>query len=139
MKHLLFILLAAFLACGDLTMPLVDPANIRVDFIVTGVAYTDRWDWSASAAMGAIIVRGSFVTAQAGYTLTPELSRRMNGVYVLTITGDLTDLGITVPIHYRYEAVLSGLPAGVYRLEVRHAYAGSERQELVLSDTLVVR
>jgi len=137
-KHLVFFLLLAFLACGDLTVPVVDPANIPLDFTVTAVPYTDPIEFSASAATGEIWVRGSFVTPQAGYTLTPELSRRINGVYVLTITADLTHIGITIPIHHRYEAVLSGLAAGMYRLEVRHRYAGSERQELVLSDWLIV-
>ena len=106
------------LACGDVTSPVIDPASVDLEFTYRVVPFSDPAGIAVDGGNGSLAVRGSFFTGSAGFALRVEFLRRDKG-YELAIIADALG-GLSIPVHYRYEAILRGLPAGRYALLVMH-------------------
>ena len=103
--------------CHDAVGPDVDPGEIQIDFSVT-VFSKDQSIIEVKTEAGSILVDGILTTSQGGYELRPALERLRRGVYRFSVEAESVGPGITIPIQYRYHAVLHPWPSGRYRLEV---------------------
>lgn len=121
-------------ACGeDLAGP-VDLEDTSLDFVVRVLGYNDPDPSLVSGGPGTIGVWRSLRTGMCGYEVTGSLSQGPGGLD-LHIKAEHTT-GIAVPCHYRYEAIIRGLPPGLHRFRILHRVDGSDA--VVFSDKVRV-
>lgn len=121
-------------ACGeDLAGP-VDLEGTSLDLVVRVLRYNDPDPALVSGGPGTIGVWRSLRTGMCGYEVTGSLSQGPGGLD-LHINAEHA-AGITVPCHYRYEAIIRGLPPGLHRFRILHRVDGSEA--VVFSDKVRV-
>ncbi len=120
------------LACGDVTSPVIDPASVDLEFTYRIVRTSDPAGIAVDGGKGSLAVRGSFFAGNGGYELRAEFMRRDKG-YELAIIADALG-GLSIPVHYRYEAILRDLPAGRYALLVMHRIPDEDTQDFVAFD-----
>lgn len=116
-------LFAILVGCGeDLVGPL-DLEDTSLDFSVRVLRFSDPDPTFVSGGGGTIGAWGSLRTGTCGYEVTGSLSQGPNGLD-LNIEAEHT-AGFDVPCHYRYEAIVRGLPPGHHRFRILHRIGGS--------------
>ena len=125
-------------ACVD-RVTSVDPEAVDVEFIAEVAFGLPFSDLTMSAGVGLVEVTGTIGTPKGGYELRAEFGRS-GQTYEVTVVATDVSPGITVPIPYRYQVTLRGLPAGTYEMRVVHALEdATPTRTVMLERTLEVQ
>jgi hypothetical protein len=138
MRFTVVLLPAAILACDAAAAPVSDPDTIPVELTVTVLRNSDPGGICVDGGRGSLAVWASVFTANAGYTLSPTMERLGEG-FVLTIDAEFTEIGVQVPMHYRYQAIVRELAPAQYPLTVVHRNLTAASEHTVFEGTVDVR
>ena len=105
-----------------------------MDFVVRVLRNNDPDPTLVSGGRGTISVWASLRTGMCGYEVTGSLSQGPAGLS-LNIQAEHRS-GITIPCHYRYEAIIRGLPPGLHQFRILHPIHGADA--VVFSDKVRV-
>ncbi len=117
-------------ACVELVTS-VDAESVDVEFVAENAFGSPLSDVTMSAGAGLVEVTGTITTPQGGYELRAEFGQSEQ-TYEVTVVATEVSGGITVPIPYRYQVTLRGLPAGTYEMRVVHAFEDATQSRTVV-------
>ncbi len=123
MRKLIFIIVGLFMAGCLSEMPpdsMKFVKKLELTFEVEVVSRDEQIDeFSIETQPGTILIGGYFWTPQAGYTLTADIGGDSETT-ILNVTGEHTHIGITIPVQYAYNVVISEVPSGTYVFKINH-------------------
>ena len=125
MSRLSLALLVLMPACSDELAPVFDPGEFNLQFTVASSMCSqdlfETFDRHTLGSVGMIRITDIYLAPQGGYQLSPRLDREGAARLAVTIEGESTEPGPTVPICHAYELIIGQVPPGSHELILRHS------------------